>query len=112
MAKSKIDLTVTDGMKIEARRGLAWRKEYKRGGTAVGVARARSIIGNRLTRNDWIEINAWHARHAVDAEAEGYRPGEDGYPSAGRIAAALWGGQPAKQRAAKIRRQIEAENDN
>ena len=46
MAKYKgkdINTTPTDAMKAEARRGLEWRKEFKRGGTEVGVARARDI---------------------------------------------------------------------
>ena len=39
---------------------------------------------------------SYFARHEVDKEAEGFRPGEDGYPSNGRIAWALWGGDPGK----------------
>ena len=33
----------TDAMKREATRGLEWRREFGRGGTAVGIARARDI---------------------------------------------------------------------
>ena len=40
-ALSDIDLTPTSGMKSEAQKGLDWRREFGRGGTAVGVARAR-----------------------------------------------------------------------
>jgi HK97 family phage major capsid protein/HK97 family phage prohead protease len=35
---------------------------------------------------------SFFSRHEVDKQAEGFRPGEEGYPSNGRIAWALWGG--------------------
>ena len=41
--------TPTDSMASNARRGLALRKEYGRGGTAVGVARARDIANKAWT---------------------------------------------------------------
>ena len=45
--KSEIDLTPTDGMVTEAERGLEWRREFGRGGTAVGIARARDISNKK-----------------------------------------------------------------
>ena len=42
-AISDIDFKPTDGMVSEAIKGLEWRKEYNRGGTMVGVARANSL---------------------------------------------------------------------
>lgn len=39
-----IDLKPTATMAEEAQRGLDWRKEHGRGGTAVGVARARQLV--------------------------------------------------------------------
>ena len=45
-----INTKPTDGMVSAARKALDWRKEYGRGGTAVGVARARDIInGSNLS---------------------------------------------------------------
>jgi len=83
----------TAGMKDEARKGLEWRKEFNRGGTEVGVARARDIINGKNLSDDTVKrMHSFFSRHEVDKEAEGFRPGEDGYPSAGRIAWALWGG--------------------
>lgn len=83
----------TDGMVSEARRGLEWRQTYGRGGTEVGVARARDIVNRRrLSRNTVARMASYFARHAIDKRAQGFRPGEPGYPSAGRIAWALWGG--------------------
>lgn len=87
----------TDAMATEAQRGLDWREEFGRGGTAVGVARARDIINKADLSDDTIgRMVSYFARHEVDKEAEGFRPGEDGYPSAGRIAWALWGGDPGQ----------------
>lgn len=87
----------TDGMKAEARRGLDWRKEFNRGGTAIGVARARDIInGKDLPRSTIARMVSYFARHEVDKQGKGWSPGDDGYPSAGRIAWALWGGEPGK----------------
>ena len=84
-------------MADEAQRGLDWRAEYGRGGTEVGVARARDISNRVNLSNDTIgRMVSFFARHEVDKEAEGFRIGENGYPSAGRIAWALWGGDPGK----------------
>lgn len=50
MAKYKgedINLIPTNAMVEEARKGLEWRKEFGRGGTAVGVARARQIVNKQ-----------------------------------------------------------------
>ena len=92
-AESDINTTPTDGMAEEARKGLEWRKEFNRGGTSVGVARARQLINKeRLSPSTVRRMFSFFARHEVDKRAEGFRSGEDGYPSAGRIAWALWGG--------------------
>lgn len=93
----EINLVSTDAMVSEAERGLAWRREFGRGGTEVGVARARDI-SNRvdLSPETIRRMTSFFARHEVDKQADGFRPGEDGYPSNGRIAWALWGGDPGK----------------
>lgn len=88
-----ISLTPTAGMKSEAQRGLDWRDEFGRGGTAVGIARARDIVnGRELSPRTVRRMFSFFSRHEVDKRAQGFRPGEDGYPSNGRIAWALWGG--------------------
>lgn len=103
----EIDLAPTDGMKAEAERGLAWRDEYGRGGTAVGVAKARAILTeDELTPAKVVEMAAWFARHEIDKQGEGFSPGEDGYPSAGRIAWALWGGDPGQVWSTRKREQM------
>ena len=92
-----IDLQPTSAMRAEAQRGLDWREQFGRGGTGVAVRRARQILsGDEMTPETIITMAAWFARHEVDKEGQGYRPDEDGYPSAGRIAWALWGGDPGQ----------------
>ena len=43
-----------------------------------------------------IAMAAWFARHEVDKQGEGFSPGEDGFPSPGRVAWAAWGGDPGQ----------------
>jgi len=77
----------------EAERGLEWRREYNRGGTSVGVARARDLSNGKSVSYDTVKrMKAYFDRHSVDKDAQGFRQGEPGYPSAGRIAWSLWGG--------------------
>lgn len=88
-----INTRPTDGMVSEAKKGLEWRKEHGRGGTEVGVARARDIQNRKELSFDTVKrMYSFFSRHEVDKKAEGFSPGEKGYPSAGRIAWALWGG--------------------
>jgi HK97 family phage prohead protease len=54
---------------------------------------------------------SYFARHEVDKQGEGWSPGEDGFPSAGRIAWALWGGDPGQAWASKLTKQIEAADE-
>ena len=90
-----IDTKPTEGMVAEARRGLDWRKEHGRGGTEVGVARARDIVnGRELSPSTVRRMYSFFSRHEVDKQGKGFEQGEEGYPSAGRIAWALWGGDP------------------
>ena len=41
-------------------------------------------------------MSAWFARHEVDKQGKGFSPGQDGYPSNGRVAWAAWGGDAGK----------------
>lgn len=105
-----MDLTPTDAMANEAKKGLEWRKEHKRGGTAVGVARAGQLIRkDNLSPSTVRRMHSFFSRHEVDKQAEGFRPGEDGYPSNGRIAWALWGGDPGQSWARNKVRQLDNE---
>ena len=79
-------------MKTEAQRGLigerAWQRWYR-----VGAVRARQIVaGENLSDETVKRMYSFFSRHEVDKQAEGFKQGEEGYPSNGRIAWALWGG--------------------
>jgi HK97 family phage prohead protease len=104
-----IDFTPPAGVRKEAAKGLAWRGEYGRGGTAVGVARARDLAnGTNISPETAKRMASYFARHEVDKQGEGWSPDQDGFPSAGRIAWALWGGDPGQAWANKLTRQIDA----
>ena len=109
-ALGDINTTPTQGMAEEARKGLEWRKEFKRGGTAVGVARANQLVRKeKLSPRTILRMYSFFARHEVDKQAEGFNVGEKGYPSAGRIAWALWGGDSGQTWSTKKRDQIKKE---
>jgi hypothetical protein len=100
----------SQGMVSEARKGLEWRQEYNRGGTAVGVARARDIINGKSLSADTVKrMFSFFSRHEVDKQGQGFSPGEKGYPSPGRIAWALWGGDPGFSWSRKIAKSLESE---
>jgi phage gp29-like protein len=101
------DLKPSEAMAEEAKRGLEWRRVFGRGGTEVGVARARDISNRANLSPDTIgRMVSYFARHEVDKKAEGFSPGEVGYPSAGRIAWALWGGDAGQSWANAKQRQL------
>ena len=100
----------TAGMKAEAERGLEWRREFGRGGTAVGIARARDIVNDKELSEDTVKrMFSFFSRHEVDKKAEGFEVGEDGYPSNGRIAWSLWGGNAGFRWSKTIRDRLEKE---
>jgi len=93
----------TEGMREEARRYRAWKEEGHEGGTEVAARRASQILsGDELSDETIVTMSAWFARHEVDKEAEGFSPGEDGYPSPGRVAWAAWGGDAGKSWSDKL----------
>lgn len=100
--------TIPKGAQEEAKRALEWRKEHKRGGTPVGLNTARTLArGGQIGIEKVRHIAKYFPRHEVDKKAKGYSPGEDGFPSNGRIAWALWGGDTAWRWARAI---VEREN--
>ena len=100
---SKIDFTPPDGVKKAAKTGLKMRKQHGRGGTEVGVARARDLSnGTTISPRTARRMKAYFDRHVIDKEGKGWSPGSDGYPSAGRIAWNLWGGNPGRSWANRL----------
>tara|TARA_R110000744_G_scaffold5660_1_gene20094 strand:+ start:3770 stop:5683 length:1914 start_codon:yes stop_codon:yes gene_type:complete len=111
-ALSDINTTPNNSMAEEAARGLQWRKKYKRGGTTVGVARANQLMDKEnLSIDTVLRMYSFFSRHEVDKQAEGFSQGQEGYPSAGRIAWALWGGDAGFSWSTKVRNQIQRERE-
>ena len=90
---TEINLKPTDGMRTEAQRYKDWKKEGRAGGTQVAAVRATQILsGSELSADVTLRMFSFFSRHEVDKKAEGFSPGEKGYPSKGRVAWAAWGG--------------------
>ena len=103
----------TEGMREEARRYREWKKDGRKGGTEVAARRATQILsGDELSDDVIVAMSAWFARHEVDKKAEGFSPGEDGYPSPGRVAWAACGGDPGKSWADDRRKGIDRAADD
>lgn len=78
-----------------ASKGLRLRKQYGRGGTHIGVERARKLIsGDPLDPEDIKRMVSYFARHECDKRAKNF--GNEDNPSAGYIAWLLWGGEEGK----------------
>ena len=111
-ALSDIDTKPTDAMVKEATQGLEWRQEYGRGGTMVGISRARDIKNKKNLSISVIKrMYSFFKRHEIDKKAEGFRYGEEGYPSNGRIAWALWGGDAGFSWSSRKVKEIEREEE-
>ena len=83
------------GAQENARRGLELREEFKRGGTMVGVARARDLSnGKSLPLKTINRMVSYFARHEVDKKGKDW--GNASNPSRGYIAWLLWGGDAGK----------------
>jgi len=101
----------TEGMKAEAQKGIDWREELGRGGTRIGAVRARQIVnGENLSDETVKRMYSFFSRHEVDKEAEGFDSGEEGYPSNGRIAWALWGGDAGYSWSSRLVEQMKKED--
>lgn len=109
---SHIDFTPPEGVRKEAEKGLAWRREHGRGGTAVGIARARDLSnGTKLSPSTVRRMKAYFDRHEIDKQGEGWSPGDKGFPSNGRIAWSLWGADAGWAYARKVVEQMNAADE-
>ena len=87
-----------------AKRGLELRKKYGRGGTSVGLARARDLSnGKEMSPSTIKRMVSFFARHEVDKKGEGWGKDSNGY-----IAWLLWGGDSGWSWAKKVSKQMEA----
>lgn len=99
--------TPTTGMATAAKRALAWKEEGRPGGTAVGLARANQLKDREpLSEDTVLRMHSFFSRHAVDKQATGFSTGEEGFPSPGRVAWDLWGGDGGQTWAETKRDQI------
>ena len=100
--------TIPKGAQAEAKKALEWHAEHHRGGTPVGMNTARTLArGGQIGVEKVRHIAKYFPRHEVDKKGKGWGPGEDNFPSNGRIAWALWGGDVAWRWAQAI---VEREN--
>lgn len=102
-----IDFSPPESARLAAKRGLELRAKFKRGGTAIGVARARDLSnGSNISPNTIGRMRSYFARHAVDKRAKDW--GNASNPSAGYVAWLLWGGDAGQTWANKVYRQMQA----
>ncbi|MBU0458994.1 hypothetical protein KJ652_04110 [Patescibacteria group bacterium] len=88
-----------------ATEGLRLRRKFKRGGTSIGIARARDLKNRkRLSPKTIKRMVSFFARHEVDKRGKNF--GNPDKPSNGFIAWMLWGGDPAKKWAKSILMEI------
>lgn len=91
------DAKPTAKMAANAKRGLELRERFDRGGTEVGVRRARQLAERRpLSEADIKSMHSYFARHEVDKQGKAHEWGDEDDPSAGYIAWLLWGGEEGK----------------
>ena len=100
--------TPTQRMASAARHGLRLREKFGRGGTEVGVARAKQLADrDPVSAADVKSMKSYFARHAVDKDSGSHQWGSDKDPSAGYIAWLLWGGDAGKDWAERKARKLD-----
>ncbi|MBI5530012.1 MAG: hypothetical protein HY918_00740 [Candidatus Doudnabacteria bacterium] len=105
MAKITINLKPPVTVAKEAAKGLELHHKFKRGGTAVGWARARELKNRQTVSPDTIyRMVSYFARHEVDKKGKNFFNKEK--PSNGYIAWLLWGGDAGKTWAEKLKKQL------
>jgi len=103
----------TSGMASAARRALKWKEEGKAGGTLVGLARANQLKDREpLSASTVLRMYSFFSRHEVDKRATGFNSGEEGFPSKGRVAWDLWGGDGGYAWSGLKRNQIMRERES
>lgn len=111
-----IDFRPPQSVADAAARGLELRQKHGRGGLSPqeagkqgigsGVTRATSLKNRqRLSPETIGRMVSYFSRHAVDLRSEAARKSSE--PTAGEIAWLLWGGNPGKSWAEKVKAQME-----
>jgi HK97 family phage prohead protease len=88
-----VDLTIPAYIREAAAQGLEYHREGLSGAGVVArtIREATAMAQGDITEDKVVRASAWAARHRTDLDAEGARPGEDGYPTPGAVAHLLWG---------------------
>ena len=97
------------GVQDEAKMALGWIADGHAGSgfTAVGKKRASDLAeGRAVSAQTILRMYSFFKRHEVDKKAQGFNSGEDGFPSAGRVAWSAWGGDAGFSWSTKIRNSI------
>lgn len=119
VTQDAIDFTPPIPVQRAAKRGLALRKKYERGGLSTveagekeigsGVARAVSLSKGQAQSPETIsKMVSFFARH----EKNKFSKAPDGTPGAGAIAWLLWGGDAGKKWAQSVKAQIDGRMDS
>lgn len=102
MESRAVNLEPPAFMRAAARRGIQLYEEGKAGDGLVQrtVDEARAMAAGNVTRDKWIRIAAWIARHMPDLDAPKNSDRTDPeYPGPGLVAHLLWGSGPSKRQA-------------
>ena len=100
---------VPKGVQDEAQKALGWIADGHAGSgfTDVGKNRASDLAaGHPVSAETILRMYSFFKRHEVDKKAQGFNSGEDGFPSAGRVAWSAWGGDAGFDWSTRIRNQI------
>ena len=100
---------VPAGVQDEAKKALGWIADGHAGSgfTPIGKKRASDLAaGHPVSAETILRMYSFFKRHEVDKQAEGFNSGEDGFPSAGRVAWSAWGGDAGFAWSTRIRNQI------
>lgn len=105
MTKISINLKPPQAVAKEAEKGLQLHHKFKRGGTAVGWARARELKNRQTVSPETIfRMVSYFARHEVDKKGKNFFNKEK--PSNGYIAWLLWGGDAGRAWSQRIKKQL------
>lgn len=99
------------GVRDEAQKALEWIADGKAGSgfTDTGRKRASDLAaGNAVSVDVILRMYSFFKRHEVDKQATGFNFGEDGFPTAGRVAWSAWGGDAGFTWASSIRQKLAA----
>ena len=111
--------TVPEGVRSAAKRGLELRRKQPKSGKAgldpkqaaaqgigSGVARARDLMGGKVSKETIKRMHRYFSRHASNYKLDpGKKPEED----KGYVAGLLWGGEAGRSFAAKMVARFERE---